>query len=273
MEQGNGKRSGVGISKTLYQLVDAALCWVYPPRCMICTNIQPQNDKKWICENCDGLLTPIAPPVCVMCGAPAEEEGGQCILCRRRKREFSNTAVFVYDDVVREVIHRFKYKGCPGYARGFAQLAIDYLGEGFFESVQALVAVPMYPPKKRRRGYNQAEKLAAAFSDITGIPVLYDYLRRVKDTKPQAGLTPAERANNLQGAFSLGKPVKFKSFLLIDDIYTTGETLDVCANLLMKGGAGQVGSLTLAVAVRREKQHRPEDIEVYSSPIYDNTNI
>jgi len=217
-------------------------------------------------------LTPIVPPVCIMCGAPAEEEGGQCMLCRRRKRVFRNTAVFVYDDLVREVIHRFKYKGCPRYASGFAQLAVGHLGESFFESIEALVPVPMYPPKRRRRGYNQAEELAAAFSGITGIPVLYDYLKRVKDTKPQAGLTPAERANNLQGAFSLGKPVTFKSFLLIDDIYTTGETLDICANLLRKGGAGQVSSLTLAVAVRREKQHRPEDIDVYSSPTYDNNS-
>jgi predicted amidophosphoribosyltransferase len=96
--------------------------------------------------------------------------------------------------------------------------------------------------------------------------VLIDYLKRVRETRPQAGLTPAGRANNLQGAFALGKPLRLKSFLLIDDIYTTGETLEACAGLLKQSGAEQVRSLTLAVAVRRETRRKPEDAEVYDAP-------
>jgi ComF family protein len=231
---------------------------------MVCTNILPLYEKtRWVCEGCSELLTPIEPPLCSSCGAPVEEEEAQCAPCRKRKRNFSNTAVFVYDDVVRDVIHRFKYKNCPRYAQGLAKIALNSLGAGYFEGVEALVPVPMYIKKRRRRGYNQAEELASAFSALTNVPTLYGYLKRIRDTKPQAGLTPTERANNLRGAFALRKKIELKSFLLIDDIYTTGETLDVCVDLLKQGGAEQVRCLTLAVAVKREKQQKPEDIEVF----------
>ena len=263
MEMGTGKQRRMGFAEAVSQLTDAALSWVYPPRCMVCTDILPFNGPKWICDNCDGLLVPITKPVCLMCGAPAESEGAECALCRKRKRVYRNTALFVYEDVIREVIHRFKYGGCPRYALGFAELAAGSIGENYFEGTGAFIPVPMYAKKRRRRGYNQAEEIAFALTKITGIPTVLDYLKRIRDTKPMAGLTPAERANNLQGAFALSKHNKIKEILIIDDIYTTGETLDVCANLLKQGGAGQIRSLTLAVAVRRENQHKPEDTEVY----------
>jgi len=255
----------MGIVDGIYFIGNSFLDWVYPPRCMVCTNILPLYQKtRWLCEGCSELLIPISPPICITCGAPVEEDEASCAPCRKRKRVFSNTAVFVYDDVIRDVIHRFKYNGCPRYARGLAKIAVDSLGTGYFDGVEALVPVPMYIKKRRRRGYNQAEELASAFSDLTNVPTLHGYLKRIRDTKPQAGLTPAERANNLRGAFALGKPVGLKSFLIIDDIYTTGETLDVCVDLLKQGGAEQIRCLTLAVAVKREKQHRPEDIEVFA---------
>ena len=263
MEMGAGKQRCLGFAEAICKLTDAALSWVYPPRCMVCEDILPRNGPKRICENCAGLMVPIAKPVCVMCGAPAESEGAVCALCRKRKRVFGNTALFVYEDVIREVIHRFKYNGRPRYAQGFAELAAGILGEGFFEGAGAFIPVPMHAKKRRRRGYNQAEEFALALSKATGVPTILDYLKRVKNTRPMAGLTPAERASNLQGAFALGKQINVKSVLLIDDIYTTGETLDVCANLLKLGGAEQIGSLTLAVAVRRENQRKPEDAEVY----------
>ena len=264
MEMGVRKQGGLGVTETICQLIDAALSWVYPPRCMVCTDILPQNGPKLICESCEGLLEPIAKPVCVMCGAPSETEGAECTSCRKRKREFSNTALFVYEDVIREIIHRFKYGGRPRYAAGFAKIAMDSLGAGFFEGVEVFIPAPMYDKKRRRRGYNQAEEFALALTKITGIPTNADYIKRIRNTRPMAGLTPAERANNLKGAFKLGKPAAFKSALLIDDIYTTGETLDACANLLKHGGAEQIRSLTLAVAVvKRDNQQKPENIDVY----------
>ena len=263
MEMGIGKQRRLDFAETVCQLIDAALSWVYPPRCMVCTDILPQNGPKWICEDCEGLLSPIVKPVCMMCGAPMESEGAECSACRKRKRVYGNTALFVYEDAVRDVVHRFKYGGCPRYAQGFAKLAAESLEDGFFGGADALIPVPMYDKKRRRRGYNQAEEFSAALSKITGVPTLLDYLKRTKNTRPMAGLTPAERANNLAGAFALGKPLKFKSVILIDDIYTTGETLDVCAGLLARGGAEQIRSLTLAVAVKRANQRKPDDVEVY----------
>lgn len=263
MEMGTGKRRRLGFAEAVCKLTGAALSWVYPPRCMVCTDILPVNGPKRIHDDCRALLAPIGKPACAICGAPAEAEGAVCPLCRRLKRQCGNTALFVYEDAIRDVIHRFKYSGCPGYARGFAELAVEHLEKDFFEGADALIPVPMHARKRRRRGYNQAEEFSMALSNITGVPTVLDYVRRIKGTRPMAGLTPDERASNVKGAFALGKPRGLKSALLIDDIYTTGATLDACADLLKQGGAEQIRSLTLAVAARRESRRGADEAEVY----------
>lgn len=219
---------------------------------MICQRILPLNGPKWLCGDCENAPQPIEPPVCRKCGRPQETDG-VCADCRRRKRAFEkNTAVFVYDDLMRDLIHQFKYSSRPRYGYGLAMLMARFADKSVWEGVDVLIPAPMYPRKQRKRGYNQAEILAEALSSWTEIPMRADLLFRVRDTKPQSALGPAERKNNLKNAFSAAEKkisLGAKSFLIIDDIYTTGETLSACSDALLESGAIRVRGLTAAIAV------------------------
>jgi ComF family protein len=151
---------------------------------------------------------------------------------------------------LRDLIHQFKYRDHPRFGYGFAWLIAQYAPSEIWRNTDVLVPVPMYRKKQRRRGYNQAQVLTQALSRQTGIPSENNLLLRVKNTKPQSALGPADREQNVKDAFALGKKKKTsaKSFLLIDDIYTTGETLSACAKVLLDNGAARVRGLTLAIA-------------------------
>jgi ComF family protein len=179
-------------------------------------------------------------------------EGGThiCGDCLSRKREFTNTAIFEYDALCREVIHRFKYSSKPRYAFGLAELMIYFGAKDLFKGIDALAPVPMYVKKKNKRGYNQAEELAKALSIGCGVPVVTDFLIRTRNTAPQNKLPPERRASNLIDAFALKDKRSLESVLLIDDIYTTGETLSACGTVMKAGGVSRVSSLTLSITVK-----------------------
>ncbi|MCL2352889.1 MAG: ComF family protein [Firmicutes bacterium] len=192
-------------------------------------------------------------------GGGNAEAGALCRTCARRERFFGkNTAFFPYDPVVRELIHRFKYGGRPRYAVGLARMICGRIGPEFWRGADAFAAVPMYPRKKKERGYNQAEELALAVSGLTGVPVDRDCLARVSDTKPQSGLGPAARANNVRDAFKAGKSrvPAARSYIIFDDVYTTGETISACARVLLENGAGRADGFTLAIAVGEKKKDK-----------------
>jgi ComF family protein len=214
---------------------------------MFCHEIMPINES-WVCSCCEELIEPVKPPVCKYCGRPLAASG-ICPECLSRGRLIQNTALFTYTEPYRDAILRFKYAGLPRYANGFAMLIERYLDKTQFSGIEALLPVPMHKAKKRKRGYNQAEALAAALSAWLEKPCLTDYLIRLYDTKPQSGLTAAGRAKNLASAFELKGQTAFKAFLIIDDIYTTGETISACSSKLFEGGALHVESLTLAVTL------------------------
>jgi ComF family protein len=124
-----------------------------------------------------------------------------------------------------------------------------------FEGTDYIVAVPMYKKKEKERGYNQAYLLAKALAQITGIPVLTDVLLRVRETGAQSKLNYYARQKNVSGAFSLGdnkNAILSKAILLVDDIYTTGSTMNECSNVLLSGGAKIVNGFTFNVAANKK---------------------
>jgi ComF family protein len=129
-------------------------------------------------------------------------------------------------------------------------MMMNHLDSRFFDSIDALVPAPMYHKKLKKRGYNQAEELARALSKSCALPVITDWLVRVRDTTPQSGLSIDARENNLVGAFALRGERDINSVLIIDDIYTTGATINACGKTLAAGGARAVRSLTLAIALK-----------------------
>ena len=218
--------------------------WLYPRHCPICDRILNRQEPL-VCRQCAPRLTVIRGPVCMRCGRPLQEEDETgraeeyCADCRRTQHLFiRGFAPYVYRDGIRRSVLRMKYGGRAEYARFYAA-SMYHFGGNLLRQWQPDVIVPVPVHRKRyvKRGYNQAGLLALHLSALAGIPV-DEPVMRVRQTRPQKGLTPAERRKNVRGAFRLCEGVRpAERILLVDDIYTTGSTLDALAAVLLEGGA------------------------------------
>lgn len=221
---------------------------VFPLRCPVCDNIvSPMGEK--ICLECIPKLHYIAQPRCLKCGKKlADPQREYCHDCSVRKHEFiQGRALYDYRSIAGS-LYRFKYSGRREYAGFYGEEIAMYLGDFIRKTApDGLIPVPMYPKKQRRRGYNQAALLAKEVGRLTGIPVYDRLLRRVKNTVPLKRLNPEERQNNLKKAFLMVRnDVKLKKVIIIDDIYTTGSTIDEAAAALKAGGVEKIWFITLS---------------------------
>lgn len=220
---------------------------LYPRRCPVCDGITGWRGEK-ICPGCRDRLVLLREPWCMRCGRRLSEEEEYCSECRRKKHIFlRGRALYDYAHAA-EAIYRFKYGGRREYADYFGEQICLYLGD-FIRSVNpdGLVPVPLHRRRMAARGYNQAELLAKAVGRRMKLPVYSKMLVRVKNTVPQKKLNPEERQNNLKKAFIMGRnDVKLKTVIVVDDIYTTGTTIDEAARVLKEAGAERVYFITLA---------------------------
>jgi ComF family protein len=239
---------------------------LFPPRCPICGTLGSvpfRDEGKWafdtaylFCEDCREGITPVVPPFCSQCGLPFVSKQGPshtCSACLVEERYFRKARAFgVYDGSLLEAIHRFKYGRKLSLARPLAAL----VRRTFFqfwdkESIDLIVPVPLHVTRLRERGFNQAFLLITRWATHEGLCFDGLTLWRRRQTDPQTGLTRKGRLRNMQGAFAVRKPkaVRDKRILLIDDVVTTGATVNACAEALMEVGAASVDVLTLARAV------------------------
>ncbi len=220
---------------------------LFPLRCPVCDDIAVPFGEK-ICPACRKKLKLLTPPYCMKCGKKLQSEGEFCEDCRRIRHSFvRGRALYEYESVA-GCVYRLKYGGRREYADFFGEEMAEHLGS-FIRQIKpdALIPIPLHKRRFRKRGYNQAELLAKALGTRTGIPVAADYLRRIRDTTPLKLLNPAERQNNLKKAFIIGEnDVKLKTVIIIDDIYTTGCTVDEAARALKKSGVERVYYIALA---------------------------
>ena len=219
----------------------------FPRRCTICDRVILGD--AGICDACKKTVRPLRGAVCMKCGKKVSEEKVYCYDCTRREHVFErNFSVFEYP-VIRESLYRFKYSGRAEYAAYYAKEAFGLHGKRILQlQADALVPVPLHKARLRRRGYNQARELADALSKHTGIPVYDGLIRRVKSTKALKTLDVRQRQNNLKKAFLIMQnDVKLKTIIVVDDIYTTGATLDAVAAVCKEAGIEYVYSLTVAV--------------------------
>lgn len=154
-----------------------------------------------------------------------------------------------YDDPLKEIIHQFKYRPHPSLAKPLAGLLFSVYQSNLEElSADLVLPVPMHKSREKERGFNQAHELAKHFSRHAHIPLQSKILFRVKATRVQAGLSRRERRLNLVGSFQVSGRIgiKDKKVMLIDDVFTTGATVNECAKLLKRNGAQRVSVLTLA---------------------------
>ena len=183
------------------------------------------------------------------CGKPVkEDEQLYCYDCKRKDHQFDRGySVFEYDSV-KLGLYRFKYAGRAEYAAFYAQMTVKNYGETIRRmKADFLLPVPLHTSRMRKRGYNQAEEFARQISDRIQVPVRTDVIKRKRNTAALKTMDAAQRQNNLKNAFIItANDVKLKTIIVIDDIYTTGATMDAIAGLLKKAGAASVYVLTVA---------------------------
>lgn len=222
---------------------------LFPPRCPVCDAVLHTGQR--ICADCRKEAVCVSEPVCKKCGKPMEDEQREyCADCLKRHHFFAQgKAVFVYGGGIRRSMYRFKYANKREYAEFYAQEAIRLHGEWLEKKgIEAVVPVPMYFWKERGRGYNQAAVFAGALARRLGLPLERHLVRRVRDTTPQKELNDMERKANLKKAFQLvPNIVQYKRVLLVDDIYTTGSTVDAVAQVLLGGGVQEVYVLCISI--------------------------
>lgn len=173
-----------------------------------------------------------------------------CKDCSATKRAYiQGRSVFLYDDIMRKSIYSFKYNGRQEYAKFYAGEIYSCLYEKIKSwNPQAIIPVPLHKSKLKSRGYNQAYLIAKELSTLTGIPVINNYLIRTKKTSVQKNLGADERASNIKNAFKISKnELKLSSAILIDDIYTTGATIDAATRALMDGGTKKVYFISVSI--------------------------
>lgn len=217
------------------------LDFLYPPRCPVCdTAVLPQ---RRICAECRKKMRLASGIVCLKCGKPlADGRQEFCADCAKKTRNFAQgRALWIYEKEARESIYRFKYQNKREYGTAYAEEIAKRDGAWIKgKGIQAIVPVPLHKKRQKKRGYNQAEILAKELGVLLDIPARTDILKRVRDTKPQKMLNNAQRKRNLQDAFLARKGAPPECVLLVDDIYTTGSTLNAAAGALLEAGAKKV---------------------------------
>lgn len=258
---------------------------LFPTKCMVCGSFfQPPNEKKdglagepdlmvsvqatavgllsaHLCAHCVQGLASVESPLCICCGLPFKSRHGMdhcCGDCVKSPKKFRIArAPMVYEKIFTEVIHCYKYKGKIQLARPLAGLLLAAFKHFWDQDgIDVIIPVPLHLKRFRQRGFNQAYLLVQKWQTMAGFDcsafkVERDVLVRTVATAPQTGLGRKERAANIKDAFDLADETKIidKRILLVDDVYTTGATVNECARLLLARGATHVDVLSLARAV------------------------
>ena len=245
------------VAGRLSAVLDAVLAVVLAPACAACGRILDRPTKGPVCQSCWQSIVPITPPLCDRCGDPLPTwrsislSAAICPRCRRTRRLVDRArTVGEYEGALRAVIHALKYEGRRSLAVSLARLMRER-GAELLSGVDCVVPVPLHPTRRRHRGFNQAADLACGL----GLDVRHA-LRRVRATPSQTGLPAARRHGNVRGAFAATRAASAlagATVVLVDDVSTTGATLEACARMLKTCGVREVRALTAARVVSQRR--------------------
>jgi ComF family protein len=223
---------------------------VVPPLCVACR--EPELSGGVLCAACTDELVALGPHVCTRCGAPAPAAVSRCRECSRRAFVFTRAwSVYAYEGSARKLVLSLKARGHTEAAGLMASLMAAHAPEGLLAG--PLVPIPAHPARCRREGFDHAREIACALGRLTGRRVA-DCLRRDRAVRPQHGLERQERLRNVHGSIvvRLGTAPGDDRAVLIDDVYTTGATLDAGAAALREAGVGEVTAVSFARSHMRE---------------------
>jgi ComF family protein len=253
---------GRRLTSAIRAAADSVLGVVLAPSCAACGTLLDFPTRGPVCERCWRSIPPLPPPLCDRCGDPLpgwRTTGltlARCGRCRRGREIDRARAIGAYDGALRAIVHALKYEGRRSLAVPLAAL-MRARGADVLDGADWAVPVPLHPSRRRSRGFNQAADLARHL----GVPLL-PALRRTRVTEMQTGLPAARRRRNVRGAFDLARgrwmlprdaarlrSLEGSTVVLVDDVCTTGATLDACAGVLKAAGARDVRAITAARVV------------------------
>jgi ComF family protein len=232
------------LGEKLKNIFEGLLELIYPTHCASCGRF-----GQLICQDCLDSLPLIEPKFCLKCGKPSYYLVSECRDCRNKRFVFfESRSLGLYEGNLRELVHKFKYGNCRGLAEIFADLLVEHIESNFFE-VDAVTYVPLSRRKKDERGFNQAQLLAEKIALKLNLPFL-EVLCQDKETQDQSKLQAVERRKNVKGAFSVKRDLlpKGSKVLLVDDVFTTGSTVNECSRVLRASGTKSVKVVTIARA-------------------------
>jgi ComF family protein len=241
----------------MHLMIERLFQFFLPLQCHCCEKFLDEGERG-ICSDCLSEIHWIKPPFCSVCGTPfvsGEVENHPCGDCLTKRRYFTMArALGAYEGSLQEAIHRWKYQGktplTPFFSEWMAEGLYRYWDPNLFD---LMIPVPLHTQRLRERGFNQALLLVKELCHRTGIPYRKRVLQKRRLTLPQVNLSGVEREKGVRGSFQTtgDEELEGKSILLVDDVYTTGATVNECSKALLAGGADRVYVLTLAHALKK----------------------
>ena len=235
---------------------------LYPRKCIFCGRVITMKSYRgiireksydFLCKDCkeDIKKAYIEEPYCLKCGKQLDNMTQEyCVDCRRLNHIYDRgLSVFKYHDRIKESVYRFKYKDCKCYGEFYG----EQMAEKYKEIIKkwqpnAIIPVPIHKARMRKRGYNQAELIGRALAKKINIPLDVNVLFRDKKTEPQKKLSKEIRIKNLENAFKVStNVVRYNKIILVDDIYTTGATINACARVLKQAGVQEVYFISICI--------------------------
>lgn len=250
------------MKKLLYRKIrEAARIWIpvlFPRRCPVCGRIV-RRERELICPSCISRLSVVKQPVCRKCGKEIwSDQKEYCLDCTRHRRTFdSGVALLNYNEAAKHSMAAIKYKNKREYLDFYGAALVSRFRKVVWHwQADVLIPVPVHPSRRRKRGFNQAEELAKRLSRGWGIPMDNGFLIRSKRTAPQRDLNPSERLKNLQEAFCIHPCYREnrevpRCVVLVDDIYTTGSTIEACSRVLRAVGVKQIHFVAICIGQGR----------------------
>lgn len=238
------------------RLIGHLLDFFLPTACSYCNAPVVDSGIPFFCSACWADFLVMTSPFCQKCGRPFDSPEALshspdhcCMHCRKDPPLFDQAlSVGLFEGPLREAIHQFKYRPCGALAMPLARWMTDNLKS--IDGVDVIMPIPLHSLRLRQRGFNQSLLLAHQLAVTFSIPLSYDNLLRVIPTKPQVELSGEQRIKNVKNAFALARPeeISGRSILLVDDVFTTGATVNECTKVLRESGSTVVRALTIARA-------------------------
>lgn len=227
--------------QTIQKIGTEIIDWLFPPACLGCG-----KEGVVICQECFSSIQLVPKNVCNFCGDFTSKQG-RCPRCEKHKPSYSGFRAFAYyDGIIRTAIHKLKYQNDIGIGNYLAELLKTELLRTNWE-IDTIVPVPIGEEKRKTRGYNQAERLAKPLASLTSIEYKPLALKRIRESASQVGLDRSARQANVKDAFiAQANLIKDKTILIVDDVFTSGATMEACSSELLYAGAKKIYCLTLA---------------------------